>query len=236
VSNRLNRDQLIARALDEIDSVALDAHDRPGGSVLATNAFTIAWLQDGLDTFHRIFPMAGRLTSQSITLTSTGVLTLPTDFIIDVKDGILIPEHKVRVLRKGFQESLNYDLRGITGSNEPCYYTKQGNVIRFTPRPSDTVTATLWYYALPAVLDENDVPDFPDDWTLIEYIRLRGMEHIKALPPGSAQKYVNEAIATLRSAQLFGEPEHDTFPLDPIQFPRNAGGAYDWLGSTVVGP
>jgi len=236
MSNRLNRDQILSRALDEIDSVALDAHDRPGGSILATTAFSIVWLQDGLDNFHRVFPMAGRLTPLTLTLDPSGSLTLPENFIIDVRDGLIIPDKKVRCLRKGFQDWLNYQLKGVIGANEPYYYTRQGRQLLYTPPPRQPVSATLWYYALPSVLDENDKPDFPDDWTLVEYVRLRGMEYIKALPPGSAQKYVQESIATLRGSMLMGEPEHDTLPLDPIQFPRAAGGFWDWMGVTTANP
>lgn len=236
MSNRLNRDQILARALDEVDSVALDAHDRPGGSILSRTAFSLVWLQDGLDNFHRVFPMAGRLTPLAVSLDGTGILTLPDDFIIDVRDGLVIPEKKIRVLRRGFQDWLNYQLRGLVGVNEPSYYTRQGHRLLYCPAPRTAVSATLWYYAMPQVLDENDKPDFPDDWTLIEYVRLRGMEYIKALPPGSAQKYVQESIATLRGSMLFGEPENDTLPLDPMQFPRGAGSFWDWMGVTVANP
>ena len=89
-TNRLTRDEILADALDMVDSQALDQHDRPGG-VLQANAYGPRWLQRGLDIFHRAFPWSGTITTSALALTpSTNSYALPADFVLDKRDGVKI--------------------------------------------------------------------------------------------------------------------------------------------------
>jgi len=72
----------------------------------------------------------------------------------------------------------------------------------------------LWYYALPAVLEANDIPDFPVDYTLIEYVRIRAGEWINRFVPGTARDFAEKEIGALRQSGLNNEPENDEIPFD----------------------
>lgn len=91
--NRLTRDQILNQALDLMDSPTLDQHDRPNAPTIDAGAFSISWLQNALDRFHQVFPWAGLVKAVPITLAQGNpAIALPSDFLLDVRDGIVIPQ------------------------------------------------------------------------------------------------------------------------------------------------
>ncbi|KKL69545.1 hypothetical protein LCGC14_2113910, partial [marine sediment metagenome] len=54
--NRLQRDQIINRALDLADSSVLDAKDRPSNPTIESGALSVEWLQEAIDIFAKRFP------------------------------------------------------------------------------------------------------------------------------------------------------------------------------------
>lgn len=224
--NRLTRDQIIQHALDLIDSGQLDQHDRPAG-IVHEKAYCLRWLQNGLDYFSHAFPWQYDVTETNVTL-NTGTLSLPTDFILDVKDGLWIPGDR-RLLRRSIQELLDLAIQGRT--QKPVIYAVMGNTLRVEPKPDKAYAAKLWYYALPARLQSCDIPRFPSDWVLVEYLRLRGLEWLRAVPVGSAMTYAKELCAQLKRDGLGGEPEYTSIPLDPYHFSsRSHANDNAWMG------
>lgn len=243
-TNRLRRDDILSQALDMVDSSAVDEKCRPGG-VFPANAMCIGWLQTALDLFHRAFPWKGTTTSTAITLTAAaGSLTAPTDFVLDMRDGLVIshadPETRVRLRRASQTDLVDYDVAHGTGTTTytvPRWYVVRDDVFTVRPIPDRAYTGTLWYYKLPVALAPNGIPAFPDDWTLVEYVRLRGKEWIGEVPAGAAMEYANGVIGKLQSAGLGPEAENQRLDLDPTMFHRSgatSGNAWDWLGSTVI--
>lgn len=228
--NRYNRDQILTRALDMVDSPSLNSRERPGGAI--SGSMTAGWLQDALDLFHHEFPWAGVVRKASVQIGTDGLMTLPSDFILDVRDGIVLGTNPSRRLaRTSLQRFI--DLQTVnTQAGDPLRYVVRPPQIEVLPAPRTATSATLWYYALPSVLTSNVVPTFPSDWVLIEYVRLRCKEWLNALPPGSAVAYARDEIARLRRTGLANEPEDDRIPLDRETFIR-PGGRYDWMGDTV---
>lgn len=233
--NRLNRDQILVRGLDMVDSPSLDTKDRPSGAIIA-GALSVGWLQDALDLFHNEFPWAGTVKSTAITLDTTGLVSVPADFILDVRNGITLPApNQRRLARLPLQKLISYQLADTT-AGVPRGYTVTEPDLRIFPMPDKSYSATLWYYALPTVLSANTLPKFPSDWVLVEYVRLRGLEWLQKIAPGSAMAYAREQIAALRKSGLAGEPEDDEIPLDPLRFrPAGPSAPWDWMGKTVVG-
>lgn len=230
-ANRLNRDQILLEALDMVDSPALDAHDRPDGTI-SPSAFSLMWLQRGLDLFYSKWPFGATLASTALSFT-TGVATytLPATFILDYQDGVVLADNKGRLVKRGLGYILtqNADLR-----QKPRVYTVVGGQLRVWPAPDQAYSATLWYYPMPAELDPNDVPTFPADWALVEYVRLRGKEWLGSLQPGQSLSYINSVIADLQRSGLGNEAESDQIPLDPQYFGYQAQGLNDWMGSTTI--
>lgn len=236
--NRMVRDQILHAGLDMIDNAWLDAHDRPGGvdSPLMDNALTIQWLQQGLDRFVREFPWMGAVTTATLTLPTSGSLPVPTDYILDVRDGMIVPTKQTRLYRlASLQQYIRSQVVPQGAASCPHAYIVQHQTIRLVPVPQTALSATFWYYALPAALDANDIPSFPDDFTLSEYIRLRGLEHCRVMQPGTAQQYIAAQIVQLKQAGLGGEPEADEIELDRRHFlpgPLDYYGA-GWMGGTL---
>lgn len=237
-SNRLTRDEIIHRALDMADAAGLDAKERPGNppGVLIPNAMSIGWMQDGLDLFHRAFPWSGALTKSSVTY-SAETVTAPSDFVIDLRDGLIVTQTNARrrLRRKSLSWMLNYDVSS-DATGEPGYYVLIDGIFYLRPIPDTSYTGSLWYYKLPAVLGAGSRPTFPDDWTLVEYVHLRAKEWTGEAPPVSAMEFALKAIAKLRASGLGQEPETDSLEMDPDRFsPSGSGGADPsaWLGSTV---
>ena len=228
--NRYTRDAIIDRALDMLDSPTLNAKERPGGVLTGTMA--VGWLQDALDLFHHEFPWQGVVKKLAVTLDTTGLLTLPSDFVLDVRDGLVIAGHG-RLMRTSLQRFITLQITTAT-SGDVARYVVRPPQIEVLPMPRANTAATLWYYSLPAVMTANVLPNFPSDWLLIEYVRLRGREWHNMLPPGSAVAYAREEINRLRIAGLANEPEDDRIPLDRETFVR-PGGRNDWMGGTTTG-
>jgi hypothetical protein len=219
-----------------VDSPMLDQKERPGGTI-HQNAMSIGWLQDALDYFHRKFPWTGTIASSAVSIVGGTVLyALPTDYTLDVRDGVRIMQSdtKRRLRRKPLPWLLNRD---TTQTGTPAIYVVLGTNLRVWPVPDKAYTAELWYYQLPATLDTDDKPIFPDDWTLIEYIRLRGKEFTGEAQPGSAMGFAAGIAAGLQKSGLGVEGEDDQLHLDSSFFqPTGQGGgsSADWMGEGIV--
>lgn len=236
--NRLTRDQVIGKALNLADIPALDAHDRSNGSAIDATAFMIDWLQEIVDWFHAQIPMAGLLTGATITITTTGSVALPSDFLIDLRDGIfLTADPRVRLTRVAGQEYVQRLtlLASTTPTSPPIFYFVLPPNVLFINRnggtPDKSYAAQFWYYALPAALATGTVPNFPSDLILVEYLKLKAQEWCRSIQPGTAEAYAKTRVADLQKNGLFMEPESDTIPLDPRRF-VGAGSAtpWGWLG------
>lgn len=221
--NRLTRDQILIRGLDLIDSPRLDEKDRPSTTIVST-ALSIGWLQDALDLAHNLYPQSGLLKSATFNITAgTATYTISTiasDFVLDFKDGVLLPDDKGRIRRSAFNALLDIPT-GSTSRAKPVRYGIQNGTLVFRPVPNEAYTGvTLYYYSLPAVLGATTVPNFPSDLLLVEYVHLRGKEWLRELPAGSAETYLIAAVARLQKAGLGSEAEmDDTIGLDRQVFP-----------------
>lgn len=230
----LTRDVLLGRALDMLGSPALNNNDRPAGTIVAT-AMTIGWLQDALNLLADEFPWAQNVKSAAVSLTASAVLTLPADFILDVRDGVSIPagtaNSALRLRRLAYQKLVNLQVYR-TGTGVPKRYTCMGQTqMQVWPTPDQTYAGTLRYYARPAALASNGIPTFPSDLPLVEYVRYRGLEWIGKEKPGAALLYLQSQIADLRKSDLGFEPESDTIPFDGDQFIQMGDVGYTtWMG------
>lgn len=233
--NRLTRDSILNRALDMVDSPSLDEKDRPAGTIVST-ALSIGWLQDALDLWHNRFPWAGIVTSTPVTFAvGNDTVALPPTFIMDVREGVLITTAgKLRRLgRWPLQRFVTYNLHRSTPGQPERYVILPPN-LRVWPTPDVAYSGTLWYYSLPAVLAAGTVPNFPSDWVLVEYVRLRGQEWIDKVPPGTALKYAEDRIRGLLASGLGHEPEDDAIPLDRDRYGAQGGTRWEWMGRTTV--
>ena len=227
--NRLTRDQVLIRALDLIDSARLDEKDRPSATIVA-GALSIGWLQDALDLAHNLYPQSGLLKSVTFNIVAGTaaytITTIASDFVLDFKDGILLPDDKGRLQRSSFNALLDI-ATSTTARGKPVRYGIQNGTLVLRPVPRESYTAaTLYYYSLPAVLGATTIPSFPSDLLLVEYVHLRGKEWLREIPAGSAETYLVTAVARLQKAGLGSEAEmDDTIGLDRQVFP-GGGTAY----------
>ena len=237
--NRLTRDEIIHRALDMADSPSLDQRERPGdGGMLIANAMSLGWLQEGIDYFTRKFPWGGTIAYTPITYAAT--LTLPTDYTLDVRNGyrILSAQNSQaggRLARKSLQFYLSCN---PTATGCPAIYVIRGSTVMIWPTPDRTYSGDFWYYQLPAPLTAGEIPAWPDDFVLIEYVRLRAKEWTGEVPPGGALEYAHTITAGLIKQGLGVEPESDTFALDSTVYSRQGNDVSDpntWMGLPVVG-
>lgn len=226
----------MVKGLNLADCPTLEPHDMPGG-VIQPNAHCITWLQTAIDYFHIELPFASRIDTESITIPTTGNVTCPSDFILDVRDGLVLASPNGRLKRLDYQKFLSVQLAYQTGTVQfPSVYCVMGSTIKVAPLPSAQLTATLHYYALPPELGPATKPDFPSDWCLIEFVCLMAWEWVRAKPPGTAMAYARACIADLKKAGLGNEPESDTIPLDSLYF-RPQGVTSDhttWMGQTSL--
>ena len=245
---RYTRDEIITQGIDLSASPTVIQHDMPGG-ILQPNAYAIKWLQNALDMFHNKFPFSSDVQSVSITfptgsndlyLTSDNTLYLPTDYIIDVKNGILANynNNDFRLKKIAFQEWLNYNLgnQNNTNASRPIYYTKINNRFKFTPQITTALSGTLWYFAMPALIEPNDYPPFPDEYTLIEFIRIKSLEWTRSIEVGTAQAYMNKELARFRAEGLIDNAEYDVAPLENNQvlLDGSLGNRNAWMGNTAL--
>ena len=236
--NRLTRDQIITRALDMTDSPTLDAKERPDG-VTITGTLATGWLQDGLDYFHNRFPFATDVKIATITwVTGQTFYSLPTDYIIDFADGIVLSNSDGRMVRKGLGFLLNIAIDQSQQWGKPGFYTITSSIL-VRPAPSaqwSGKTATFYYYAMPAILGASDVPHFPSDLILVRYVYLRGLEWTRAVAPGTADQYALQVVGDLQKQGIGNEAEDSQIPFDRQAFPGNRIGSdpNSWMGTPVV--
>lgn len=213
--NRLNRDDILNNALDDMDSSVLNEKDRPNGIIVA-NALSIKWLQQALDRFHKKFPFSADIKKVTINMAALDdSFALASDFILDYKDGLLLANDEGRLRRRTLSKILN-QTQGTTASplkSVPKIYAIRGTTAEFYPRTDKARTATFYYYALPPVLAATDVPIFPDDAILVEYVWIKAQEWHRASPPGTALQFANQQIADLQKSGIGIEAEEDEIPL-----------------------
>src|SRR5437773_6888318 len=97
MTGRYTRDEILIQGIELASSPVIVAHDMPTGTI-DINAYSIKWLQNAMDMFHKRYPFSTDVTSTSLTipagssdayLTATPSKYLPTNFILDVRDGLL---------------------------------------------------------------------------------------------------------------------------------------------------
>jgi hypothetical protein len=228
--NRLTRDQILIRALDLADSAVLDNHDRPSGTILSS-AFSIGWLQEALDYFAKKFPFSQDITSTPVNIAEGDTsFSAPADFVLDYKNGLVLPDDQGRAQRRGLSYLLNFS---GTSKGAPRFYAIRGSTIELRPKADKAYAATFWYYSLPAVLDAATVPQFPDDSVLTDYVMIKAQEYHRLVQPGSARAYADKVIKELQAAGIGNEAEEDQIELDQNFAQERPVGFTDWMGSTV---
>lgn len=251
--NRYVRDQLIHTALSMAQLPNLDIHDMPDG-VVQPNAFCIEWLQNILDFWHHMVPFSSTVRTVPLHATAdSDTILLPTDFILDVRNGYHVQRVPgdsrsfIRRARLPLQKFLNRQIssqsRSTTAVLFPHYYcvvgddgivTSQRQTLRITPTPTIATQGLLWYYQLPPALEAGQKPKCPNDYVCIEYLRIRAYEWAGLYEPGTAQKFCNTIIATMKAAGLMHEPEDDEIPFDEQVYRRGVSvdtAVYGWMGA-----
>lgn len=228
--NRLTRDDILNRALDRIDSAALDQKERPAGTIVST-AMSIGWIQEALDYFQKKFPFQCNLKSSTlILLKDTNIVAVPADYILDVRDGLKLDADKGRLKKR----SLSYILsRNDSTKGQPVVYTIRNNSILVWPTPDVNYPAKLYHYFLDSALSASTVPNFPDDHILVEFVRLMGGEWLRAQPAGTALAYADMRIKELQRSGIMQEAEEDQIDLDSESFGHKQVAPWDWLGKPV---
>lgn len=228
--NRLTRDQILIRALDLADSAVLDTKDRPSATIVST-ALSIGWLQEALDFFIKKFPFGATITTSPVSLAADATsFSVPTDFIQDYYNGIVLSDNQGRLGRRGLGAILN---RSTTATGKPRIYSVKGSTIHIWPKTNKAYTGTLYYYQLPTALAASTVPTFPDDLILVEYVWIKAQEWQRLVPPGTAMKFANDRIAELQRSGIGNEAEEDQLPIDP-HFAQQPSSSDDWMGSTSL--
>lgn len=230
--NRLSRDEILHTALDMADIPTLDAKDRPDG-VLLPRAISIQWLQQAMDAFHKRYPFATDVqtatmlypaNSDRLVVADDTTLFLPTDFILDVTNGLLLrpdPDNlEGRLRRRSLQSFIDIQLQyqRYKGQYPVSYCVFGDEHIRVAPISETSYQLTLWYFKQPATLRAEDIPKGMDEWCLVEYIRMRALEWIRLLPPDSAKTYLNKELANLKTIGLMNNAEYEKLPLQNIVF------------------
>jgi hypothetical protein len=246
MASRYTRDEIIDRGLNLAHSSTLDAHDKNGG-VISPNAYSVQWLQQALDMYHIRYPFSGDVTNVAMTIpigsdvtyvTGTPTVFLPTNFMLDCIHGLIVNygEGLRRLRRVSFQRWLDvYNPSVINPQQRAVIYAIFGEKIHIAPLTVQAANATLWYFAQPAALDANDKPKFPDENTLIEYVRIKALEWTKQYAPGTAIGFLQKEIGRLKVAGLLNEPEFTEFQIDQTVIDeRNLNTVTSWMGQ--VGP
>lgn len=223
-----------------IDSPTLDEKDRPDG-LNYTGTLALGWLTDALKKTYNLFPMAGNLISVPLIFQEgVGDYSLPTDFIKDYKDGIIIINPSTnsetwKMYRRSMTQIIAYANSESTRDRPGLYVAIPGRRLYIRPFPDRAYSATLWYYSMPVNLGATEVPQYPDDSALVEFVRLRGKEWIHQVDPGTAESYLIQATKNLAAAGLGNEAENDVIPVDRRFFPGDGGPGMEqdgpgWMG------
>lgn len=229
--NRLDRDTILKRALDLTDSPALDAKDRPIGTILST-ALSISWLQEALDFIIKKFPFSSDIKTSVVSLAKGDTsFALPDDFVLDYVNGIVLDDNKGRLTRRGFGTILN---RSTTATGTPTIYSIKGSTCHIWKKTDKAYTGTLYYYYLPNVLAATTVPTFPDDWILVQYVWIKAQEWHKSLLPGSAMEFANKYIADLQKSGIGPESEEDQLGIDAEFAKQPSNDPNSWMGPTAT--
>lgn len=246
MASRYTRDEILAQGLELCSSPTLIQHDIPNG-IVQQNAYCIKWLQNALDMFYRKYPFSSTISTVALslaagqnylTLTSDITKYLPDNFIIDVRNGILVSYNGqfYRLKRLSFQYLLNYQLstQNATVSQTFCYSIVSGRIL-ISPIVNVPMSLSMYYYALPTELQPQDHVDFPDEWCLIEFIRLKGLEWTRSIDVGTAEKYLQNALGDLRAAGLIHDSEYDTIPIEnnQVYIDSNILQRNSWMGPPV---
>lgn len=239
------RDEILDKALSLIDAATLNHHDRRGG-IIDPNAFCISWLQQSLDMYHSRYPFSADVTSAAMTIsinqshltvTATPTLYVPANFMLDVKHGLVltINSQTRRLPRKAFPQWLDVYNASLTQPQiAPLLYTIHGGRMHIAPLTTTAYAATLWYFAKPAPLVADSVPNFPDDWVLVEYVRIKGLEWLKQHPPGTASAYMRKELGAMKQAGLLNETEFDAFPIEQTVIAGRDGTDRNlWMGPPI---
>src|SRR5438034_2801722 len=225
MTNRYTRDELITKGLNLAMASTLDAHERKGG-LISPNAYAIDWLQQALDMVHKKYPFSLDITSVKmvitanisyLTLLDNPNLFLPENFELDVKDGLVVDfSNEVRRLKRlPFPHWLDvYNSSFNRKQARPQAYCFWDDKIQIAPVTEAAYPGALWHYRLPSVLGPTDKPKFPDEWVLVEFIRIKGREFINQYPPGTAEQYLAKQMSRLKQAGLLHDAEVDYIPLE----------------------
>lgn len=240
--NRYLRDELIKISIDQSQVAQLKQHDCPNG-VVQPDAFSIQWLQDIIDFWYHMRPFGAGVDDIPLNIPShTTAIPLPSNFILDVRNGYVrqtteSPYSMGRMIRLPLQKWLNRDLMcqgqlSATSNSVPNFYMVQGSTIKVTPQSSIDRNARLWYYFLPPALNSNDKPLFPNDYVIIEYLKIRALEWCRVYEPGTAQKFCDKIVGGMKAAGLLNEPEDDEIPFDTLTYKSGYGRntPYSWMG------
>jgi hypothetical protein len=242
--NRLTRDEILHRAINEAHLGGLNEHDRPGG-VFTPEAYSLAWLQDGLDLFHHLYPVAGQIVTANLTFTANvGTVSLIglTRMTALVRDGLMVvgPGQRLRARLADLNHYLDWKASGGGAGPQkriPTRYLLKGSDLLVWPTPDQAYTAELDYYSLPLPLTKgSDLPVWPSDQVLVDYVVTKAREFSGQAQPGTAMAFAEATIAKLRSAGQLAEVTDHAIPLDPTVFrPMTAYPDYgSWMGSTAV--
>jgi hypothetical protein len=246
--SRYTRDELIRIALDQAQLPNLSIHDCPQG-VVQPDAYSVQWFQDILDFWYHMMPFSAAVVNVALpVIANQSYITLPADFILDVRNGYVVQtvqgdaQSYRRVTRLPLQKFISYQLgyqnRTPQDIKYPRLYCVQGSdadgnqLMQLTPTPTLSTLATLWYYQLPAALDSNSKPKFPNDYVCIEYVKIRAKEWAGVYEPGTAQRFCDKIVSGYKAAGLMNEPEDDEIPFDTLVYSRG----YTQYGSGWMGP
>lgn len=239
--NRLSRDELCHAALNLADMPTLEEHDRPAGAILQ-DAWSVQWLQFGIDLAHRLFPFAATLAQHSFnTVPGIDLVVLPTNFNAAVRDGIRLVGVGVnqRLGTSSIENLLEYQASnpyGVAQRDTPVGYVISPPNLYLYPTPKDALTGTMWYYTKPNLLtDGTKIPQFPEDTVLVKYLFWEMQEWARKAEPGTAEKYLIELTGKLQAAGHGREPNRVDIPMDQHVY-RQGGtpGIGDWMGKTTL--
>lgn len=182
------------------------------------------------------FPFAGAIKTTTLNfVASTRSYALPADFVLDVRNGIILADDKGRLRRWGLNRLLKYP-RASTSNGQPRRYVILTPNVEVYPAPDKAYTGTLYYYSLPAALGATTIPNFPSDWILVEYVVLRGREWLQQVPPGTALGFAAKFTADLQKSGIGNEAEDDEMDIDEERWASGleAADPNRWMGTPAL--